>query len=154
MTDTDPRSPSDARHSRALPFNVRVGTETRDVSSVEASIRRHGRTFLDRTFTAQEIHTCGGYDTEPHLLAARLAGRFCAKEAALKMLRPTAIMPEWLDMEVVGVPGGWLRLNLTGIALQIAEERGIGDVQVSISQDGSVAVATVIGVERSLDEAG
>lgn len=137
-----------------LPFNVRVGTEVRVIETIEASIRRHGRTYLAQTFTAQEVQACGGYGAEAHLLAPGLAARLCAKEATLKVLRPTAIMPEWTNIEVVSAVGGWLSLVLTGAARQLADQRGLVDLQVSISHDGAVATATVIAVENPTAEPG
>ncbi|WP_446664569.1 holo-ACP synthase [Flexivirga sp. B27] len=128
------------------PVTVRVGTDVHDIARIEGLIRRHGRRYLDRTFTSQEVQSCGGYTAEPHLLAPGLAARFCAKEAALKVLRPAGILPEWTDMEIINMPGGWLRLKLSGIAAELAEQRGLVDLQVSISFEESVAVATVVGV--------
>jgi len=149
MTGTSPQSglPSAAAAVVALPFSVRVGTEVRDFVSLEASLRRHGRRFLETTFSPAEVEACGGYDAQPHVLAPGLTARLCAKEATLKVLRPTAILPEWREMEIVPTPGGWLGLELTGAAQQIAVERGLVDLQVSLSHDGAVAVATVIAIE-------
>lgn len=154
-TGTKPQpGDSGAPGAVALPFRLRVGTQMRDFSSVEASIRRHGRRYLDRTFTTQEVQACGGYDAEPYLLAPGLTARLCAKEATLKVLRPTAIMPEWRDIEIVPTAGGWLGLSLTGAAQNIAAAHGLVDLQVSLSQDGAVAVATVIGVETVPEQTG
>lgn len=146
IPEADPPRPPNSSEPGTPPVSVRVGTDVHDIDAIEASIRRHGRRYLDRTFTAQEVQTCGGYTAEPHLLAPGLATRFCAKEATLKVLRPVAIMPEWTEMEIVSAPGGWLSLELTGTARQIAEARGLVDLQVSMSHEGSVAVATVVGI--------
>lgn len=155
MTEMDPRRvPIDAAKSPPAPFSVRVGTAMQSIDVIEATILRHGRTYLDRTFTAREMQASGGYDTEAHLLAPALAACFCAKEATLKLLRPTAIIPEWHDIEIFTMPGGWHRLTLSGAAWQIANERGLTDLQVSISYDGSIAVATVVGIEGPPGEAG
>lgn len=154
MTGTSPQSglPSAAAAVVALPFSVRVGTEVRDFVSLEASLRRHGRRFLETTFSPAEVEACGGYDAQPHVLAPGLTARLCAKEATLKVLRPTAILPEWREMEIVPTPGGWLGLELTGAAQQIAHKRGLADLQVSISQAGGIAIATVIGFEGRRSE--
>ncbi|MGN6413394.1 4'-phosphopantetheinyl transferase superfamily protein [Flexivirga sp.] len=108
MTEAHPTGPAcqDGHEQATPPVSVRVGTHVHDVGSIEALIGRHGRRYLDRTFTAEEVRACGGYDAEPHLLAPGLAAHFCAKEATLKVLRPVAIMPEWTDMEIVSVAGG------------------------------------------------
>lgn len=134
--------------SDASPFTLRVGTAVQVIGSIEASITRHGRSYLDRVFTTQEVATCGGYTAEPNLLAPGLAARFCAKEAALKALRPPNIVPERLDIEVVEMSGGWVSLALTGAARHLAVADGLSDLQVSLSHDGTIAVATVIGIGR------
>lgn len=154
MTEKDPpRRPVDPGQSPPAPFSVRVGTAMQSIDLIEARIRRHDRTYLEHTFTEREIHAYGGYDAEPHLLAPGLAACFCAKEAAIKVLRPTAIIPEWHDIEVLPMPGGWHRMTVSGAAEQIANERGLTDLQVSISDDSSIAVATVIGIEGTAGEA-
>lgn len=128
------------------PYSLRVGTDVQMIEAVEASIRRHGRRYIDRVFTAQEVRSCGGFDAEPHLLAPGLAARFCAKEAVLKALRPADVVPGWRDIEVVRMPGGWVNLRLSGAAEALVAESGLVDLQVSLSHDGTVAVATVVGI--------
>lgn len=146
-TDSSTVEPPD----EPFPFSMRVGTDVQVIETIEAAVRRHGRRYLDRLFTAQEVQACGGYDAEPNLLAPGLAARFCAKEAVLKALRPTAIVPEWRDIEVVRMPGGWVSLSLTGTARQIAEAAGLVDLEVSLSHDGPVAVATAAGIVRNTE---
>lgn len=128
------------------PVDLRVGTDVQIISKVEASIRRHGREYLDRMFTPREVQACGGYDGEPNLLAPGLAGCCSAKEAALRALRPTAIIPERRDIEVVQMPGGWVRLRLFGSAKELADAGGLVQLEVSLSHCDTVAVATVVGV--------
>lgn len=155
MTEVDPRSPPLAAvQPAAVTFNLRVGTTMHGIDVTEATIRRHGRTYLDRTFTQREVYACGGYHAAPELLAPGLAACFCAKEATIEVLRPTAIMPEWQDIEILARSGGWDRLTLTGTAKQIADDHGLTDLQVSISHAGAVAFATVIGIERRRSPAG
>lgn len=128
---------------------LRVGTDIQDISAITESIERYGRRYLDRVFTAQEVESCGGYDAEPAQLAPGLAARFCAKEATLKALRPVNIIPEWRDMEIVRMPGGWVRVSLTSTAQQLAEENELLTLEVSLAHDGNTAVATVVGMGRT-----
>lgn len=147
----NPGPPADdfGQAAGATAFVLRVGTDVQFISSVTDSIHRHGRRYLDRVFTAQEVESCGGYDAEPDQLAPGLTARFCAKEATLKALRPLNIIPEWRDMEVVRMPGGWVQISLTRAARQLAEENGLLDLEVSLAHDGAVAVATVVGLGRT-----
>lgn len=127
------------------PVTLRIGTDVQYIATIADSIERHGRRYLDRVFNAAEIEACGGYDAEPRTLAPGLAGRFCAKEATLKALRPHNIIPEWRDIEIVRMPGGWVQVTLTGDARHLADECGLQELEVSLSHDGAVAVATVVG---------
>lgn len=147
MTETEaPGRPSVVAPSGRPSFTLRVGTSVQTIDSIEASIQRHGRHYLDRMFTPGEVEASGGYGAEPNLLAPGLAARLCAKEAVLKVLRPLNIVPEWRDIEIVQMPGDWVGLNLTGSAQQLADEGGLTDLQVSFALKDALAVATVIGV--------
>lgn len=149
ITETDPPGHPSGRgpEPAAAPFGVRVGTDIQSVDAIETSIRRYGRRYLDRVFTAQEVHSCGGYGAEPNLLAPGLTARFCAKEAVLKALRPVTIIPEWQDIEIVRMPGGWVSVTLSGSAKDLADQSGLDNFQVCLSHDGGVAVAVVVAVE-------
>lgn len=147
-TPSGPEQAAD-RPSANQPGGLRVGTDVQYIRSIADSIERHGRRYLDRLFTAHEVEACGGYDAESRTLAPGLTARFCAKEATLKALRPHNIIPEWRDIEVVRMPGGWVRIQLTGGASQLAEECGLHDLELSLSHDGAIAVATVVGIAAS-----
>ena len=70
----------------AITGALRVGTDLVHVPDVAASIDRFGARYLHRVYTDAELDTCrsgaGGWSPE------RLAARFAAKEAVLKVLRP------------------------------------------------------------------
>lgn len=150
MASTDAPDRRSAAPASDPEFSLRVGTSVQPVDSVEASIQRHGRRYLDRMFTPGEVESSGGYNAEPNLLAPGLAARLCAKEAVLKVLRPLNIVPDWRDIEILQMPGDWVSLKLTGAAKQLAAEGGLADLQVSFSQKDALAIATVIGVAGSV----
>lgn len=125
---------------------LRVGTDVQAIASVTESIQRHGRRYLDRMFTAQEVESCGGYDAEPYVLAPGLTARFCAKEAVLKALRPLSIIPEWRDIEIVRMPGGWVGVRLVRGAKTLAEDNQLLNFEISLSHDREVAVATAVAI--------
>jgi len=125
---------------------LRLGTDIVDVRSVEASIQRFGRRYLERVYTDAEIAYCssganGGAD--------RFAARFAAKEATLKVLRPTDWRPEWRHIEVVRQDGGWCQIQLRGPAATLAEEQGIQIVSCSLAHEQSYATAVVLGSYRA-----
>jgi holo-[acyl-carrier protein] synthase len=74
----------------------------------------------------------------------RLAARFAAKEAALKVLRPGEVGVSLREIEVVRSPGGWVELELSGPAATLARESGLSELAVSITHEAGFASAVVI----------
>ncbi|TWT44914.1 Holo-[acyl-carrier-protein] synthase [Phycisphaerae bacterium RAS1] len=110
---------------------------------IERIWREHGERFLDRIFTADERRYCVGNRSE----LVRLAGRFAAKEAVLKVLGTGwrgGI--EWTDIEVLPDPLGRPLVSLHGQTAKLAAALGIRTVLVSISHAGDYAVASAIAV--------
>lgn len=116
----------------------RVGIDLASVADVREAVAAHGDRYLRRVYTPRELLDCGG---DP----ARLAGRFAAKEAAIKVLRPrqdTAL--PWSDIEVLRHPEGWTELRLAGSAALRAEHEGLAAFSVSMSHEGDTACAVVM----------
>jgi holo-[acyl-carrier protein] synthase len=122
---------------------VRVGADLTKVSDVEESMARFGRRYLERVYTEHELSSCQG---PAPAMAARLAARFAAKEAVIKVLRPPGANPTWRSMEVVRHPEGWCELRLQGTAAELADEAGIKDMAVSLTHEGSYAGAVVVAL--------
>ena len=119
-------------------MTARVGIDLTSVSGVRDAVAAHGERYLNRVFTAQEQQDCAG---DP----ARLAGRFAAKEAAIKVLRPqqdTAL--PWNDIEVLRAPEGHVELRLAGSAALRAQNEGLAGFAVSLSHEGDTACAVVL----------
>src|SRR5258708_30268406 len=96
---------------------VGLGVDLTEVDRIEAAIERRGRPFLDRLFTPSEIAYC---ETHRHR-AERFAGRFAAKEAAMKALGTGwSRGVRWVDIEVVREPGGKPTLKLSGASCPIS----------------------------------
>jgi holo-[acyl-carrier protein] synthase len=125
---------------------LRLGTDIVDVRNVEASINRFGRRYLERVYTDAEIAYCC---SEASGGAERFAARFAAKEATLKVLRPTDWRPEWRHIEVVRQDGGWCEIQLRGPAATLAEEQGIQIVSCSLAHERCFATAVVLGARRA-----
>ena len=124
----------------------RVGIDLTSVSAVSEAISAHGHRYLERVYTAGELADCG---TDP----ARLAGRFAAKEAAIKVLRPApgTALP-WRDIEVQRQPDGHVELHLQGRAAARAEQQGLAGFAVSLSHEGGAACAVVLAEDRPAGE--
>ncbi|HEV1995148.1 MAG TPA: holo-ACP synthase [Candidatus Acidoferrum sp.] len=120
---------------------VGLGIDIAEIDRIEASIRRHGRHFLERIFTSREIAYCERHRNK----AERYAGRFAAKEAAMKALGTGwGKGVRWVDIEVVRLPSGKPSLEVAGRAGQIAAGLGVKNISLSITHSGNTAFAEVI----------
>ncbi|MGO9458324.1 MAG: holo-ACP synthase [Acidimicrobiales bacterium] len=118
----------------------RVGVDLTSVGEVAQSLAQQGERYLRRIFTEDEVASCqGAAGPSP----ASLAARFAAKEAALKVLRPTESRPEWRDIEVRRNASGACDLVLHGGAAALAAAQGIGEMSVSLSHEAGLAIAVV-----------
>lgn len=131
--------------------HVRVGTDLTRVADVQASIERYAQRYLDRIFTEHEQSCCPG---TPGMAAPGLAARFAAKEATLKVLRPTGDPPGWREIEVRRVEGGATDLHLTGKAAELADAAGIAGLAVSLSHEADLALAVVVAESTKHEENG
>lgn len=119
-----------------------LGVDMVEVARLRRTVERHPA-FLQLHFTEEE-RTCA-----ESLPAGRrfefLAGRFAAKEAALKALG-TGISGGVLlsEVETLSAASGAPVLRLHGAALKLAEGGGVTRFEVSISHDGGFAVAVVL----------
>jgi holo-[acyl-carrier protein] synthase len=120
---------------------VRVGIDLVSVQAVRESLRTHEDRYLERVYTAREVTECR---TADGMDAERLAARFAAKEATLKVLRPRDGGVPWSAIEVLRDPGGWVDLVLTGAAAELAEAAGVAELAVSLTHEGGFASAVVV----------
>lgn len=107
-----------------------------------ARFRKTSSAFRRRVFTSAELAYARRYrDT-----AERLAGRFAAKEAAMKALGTGwAKGVAWREVEVCRGKAGQPVLQLSGAAAKRAKALGIRRWHLSISHAGGVAVAVAVG---------
>lgn len=135
-----------AGRDAATRLTLRVGIDLVDVEDVEESIRVHSERYLRRVFTSCELRECttsgGGAD------AGRLAQRFAAKEAAMKVLRAGDEALPWQTIGVSAGRGVSASLRLTGAAVELACARGIEAFDVSLTHEGPFAAAVVVAHVR------
>jgi holo-[acyl-carrier protein] synthase len=125
---------------------IRVGVDVVEVRCVAESIDRFGDHYLNRVYTEHEIRSCIG---SAQVMASGLAARFAAKEATIKLLRPSEHrQPEWRSIEVVRDPEGWCSIELSGHAKELAAAAGMCDLAVSLTHENEIAGAVVIGLFR------
>ncbi len=123
---------------------LRVGTDLTSVPDVSAAIAAHGDRYLQRIFTPEELTDAEG---DPR----RLAARFAAKEAVLKVLRPGDDPLPWKEIRVRRHPSGWTDLVLSGRAADRARTAGLDDWALSLTHEGDLASAVVVATSRSPD---
>jgi holo-[acyl-carrier protein] synthase len=122
-----------------MTIDVHVGTDVEAIADVAAAIDRWGRRYTRRLFTEAEHAECG--DSAP-----RLTARFAAKEAAIKVLAPDDVVPRWRSIEVRTSPNGAPSLVLHDEAAELARQRRIGSMSVSLSHGAGVGTATVVAL--------
>lgn len=122
---------------------VGMGTDIVEVDRVAAGLERFGRRYAARILSPAELDLlapCGGLPP-----AARLAGRFAAKEAAVKALGTGFSAGIGLhDVEILADARGGPRLCLSGQAGERRRQLGARSLHVSISHERHYAVAVVI----------
>ncbi|MFZ0519401.1 MAG: holo-ACP synthase, partial [Candidatus Acidiferrales bacterium] len=101
---------------------VGLGLDIAEIDRIEAALTRHGAPILERLYTPGEVAYCESYRHK----FERYAGRFAAKEAAMKALGTGwRLGVRWRDIEVVREPSGKPTLHLAGAARQFAERLGV-----------------------------
>jgi holo-[acyl-carrier protein] synthase len=109
---------------------------------------RHGERFIDRVFTKAEQEYAKSTKNE----IEKLAGRFAAKEAILKLMG-TGWRGKiaWTDIEVVNNAMGQPEVILAGEVKGIAEKLGIKHVSVSITHTANFAIASAVALAKKGD---
>src|SRR5271166_5384069 len=109
---------------------VGTGIDIAEVPRIRQSIARFGDRFLHRIYTPGEIRYC---DSKANRVE-RYAGRFAAKEAAMKALGTGWNHGvRWRDCEVVRLPGKRRTITFHGKAAEFAAKLGVTNAALSIS---------------------
>jgi holo-[acyl-carrier protein] synthase len=119
---------------------IGLGLDATDIVRVAGTIERYGDRFLQRIFTAGEIAYC----TRRREPAIHFAGRFAAKEAAMKALgtgHSHGVL--WRDVEVVR-QGGPPRLTFHGGAARRFAAMGGQASLLTITHAETLALAQVL----------
>jgi holo-[acyl-carrier protein] synthase len=116
-----------------------LGIDVASIVRMESVLSRHGQRMWTRILTDREQAVLA----ERRDRATALAGRWAAKEAAVKAFsgRAGAL---WHDFEVGRGPRGEPVMRFFGRAAELAEAIGVARALVSITHDAGVAAAVVI----------
>ena len=122
------------------------GIDLVDFPRIEEMVQRHGKRFLDRVFTAVEQ----SYADANKNGIEKLAGRFAAKEAILKLIG-TGWRGKiaWTDIEITNGPTGQPIVELAGEVEKIAAKLGIKDISISITHTANFAIASAVALAGS-----
>ncbi len=115
-----------------------LGVDIIEISRIEKTVARFGSRFLHRVYTDAELRVC---DNKP----SRLASRFAAKEAVMKSLGTGTKGVGWREIEIRHDPKGKPLVFLCGRARTRADNLGLGELAISLSDSREYAVAFVVG---------
>ena len=120
---------------------VGIGIDVAEVKRIRAVIESQGERFLRRVFTPEEVAYCEKFKNKYE----RYAGRFAAKEAAMKALGTGwSRGVRWVDVEDVRARGGRPILELKGEARKVADRLGVKNIALSMTHTVEQAIAQVI----------
>ncbi len=116
-----------------------TGVDIIEIERIQRALERWGDRFLRRIYTEDEAAYCRGRPPN-------LAGRFAAKEAAMKALGTGLRGVGWKDIEVIRNEAGAPSVLLHGRAKVRAETLGVREMSLSLSHSRNYAVAFVVGL--------
>jgi len=123
-----------------------IGVDLVHIPRIAAVLERWGDRFMKRVFTPEEMDICLKRAFPPSAFALR----FAAKEAFTKAmgLGMTQGMI-WRDIEVVHDPKGKPGMKIHGRSGRACEERGVGKIHLSLSDEKEYAIAMVVLEKRN-----
>jgi holo-[acyl-carrier protein] synthase len=120
---------------------ISIGNDLTRIDRLGEALERRGQPLLDRLFTAREQAYCEARKNR----VTHYSGRFAVKEAVMKILGTGwSRGVRWVDIEVTRERGQAPRVVLHGRSAEIARERGIGRIHISITHDAGLALATAV----------
>ena len=122
------------------------GIDLVDCPRIEEMVNRHGQRFVNRVFTAAEQ----AYADANKDRVEKLAGRFAAKEAILKLMG-TGWRGKiaWTDIEVINNALGQPEVTLDGEVKIISDKLGIKHISVSITHTANFAIASAVALSQN-----
>ncbi len=118
-----------------------IGTDFIEIQRIRDSHQKNPGSLIARILTPSEQD----YIAEKQDPIPYLAARFAAKEAILKALGTGLAQGiNWTDMEIVRDALGAPSVNLSGRAAEIADEKGITRIHISLSHTQTAALAFAV----------
>lgn len=123
---------------------MRIGIDIIEIDRVRRLADRE-MNGTHRFYTEDEIAYCCNHGKQQY---ASFAGIFSAKEAFVKALGTGFRFGQWQEIEVCHDQWGAPSIVLQGTYREMAEQRQIGQIHLSISHSQAYAVAEIILEER------
>jgi holo-[acyl-carrier protein] synthase len=121
------------------PGAIRAGIDRVELDEFQHTVDVAGRRFLDRVFTSDELAFAAGR-------VERLAGRFAAKEAVVKVLGTGFRGIASSEVEITTTPEGQPEVVLHGRARRRGEDLHITSLAISITHTNQYAEAVAVGL--------
>jgi holo-[acyl-carrier protein] synthase len=123
---------------------VGIGSDVVECLRIGRMIEQHGELFLARIYTEREVLLCQGRRRSIEHFAARWA----AKEAVMRALgAPWRRGLEWTDIEVREGDDGVPQVHLGGAVRELAEQRGVSNIHLTLAYCRAYATATALAVK-------
>ena len=124
------------------------GIDLVDFPRIEEMVKEHDNRFLDRVFTTAEQ----AYADANKNRIEKLAGRFAAKEAVLKLLG-TGWRGKiaWTDIEIINNPAGQPLVTVSGEVKKLVDKLGIKQISVSITHTANFAIASAVALTKDYE---
>lgn len=124
------------------------GIDLVDFPRIEEMVKEHDKRFLDRVFTAAEQ----AYADANKNRIEKLAGRFAAKEAVLKLVG-TGWRGKiaWTDIEIINNPAGQPLVTVSGEVKRLVDKLGIKQISVSITHTANFAIASAVALTKDYE---
>ena len=124
------------------------GIDLVDFPRIEEMVKEHDKRFLDRVFTTAEQ----AYADSNKNRIEKLAGRFAAKEAVLKLLG-TGWRGKiaWTDIEIINNPAGQPLVTVSGEVKRLVDKLGIKQISVSITHTANFAIASAVALTKDYE---
>ena len=120
-------------------IGLRLGIDLTEIERIAGVLQRHGERFLERVFRPGELRPMG----RSRAFAEHVAGRFAAKEAAMKALGTGWRGIAFRDVEVGRDARGKPFVSFHGRALVRARSLKVLSAEVSITHGREIAAAVV-----------
>ena len=120
------------------------GIDLVDFDRIEQMLERHEERFCERVFTVRELADADKVKNR----IEKLAGRFAAKEAVMKLIGTGwRDGVAWTDIEVINNELGQPIVNISGKVKELTTQKGIEQITLSITHTANFALASAVALQ-------